>query len=120
MRRSRSGSVRATARRRSGTDLCCRWRGVNPMYLSGAGGVRIAFDDVGPQESTTTVVLLHGGAQTRHSWGAIPTALSRAGYRSVAIDLRGHGDSDWAPDGDYSPDALVGDVEGVVAYVGGP
>src|SRR5690606_8456935 len=56
------------------------------------------------------VVLLHGGGQTRHAWGGAAAALARAGYHGVSVDLRGHGDSDWSPDGSYSFDQYAGDV----------
>jgi peroxiredoxin len=55
-------------------------------------------------------VLLHGGGQTRHSWSGTWDVLVRAGWRAWSVDLRGHGDSDWAPDGDYSLDGFAGDV----------
>jgi pimeloyl-ACP methyl ester carboxylesterase len=48
------------------------------------------------------VVLVHGGGQTRHSWGGTATTLARAGWYAVAYDQRGHGTSDRAPDQDYS------------------
>ena len=37
--------------------------------------------------------------------------LGAAGYHAVAFDARGHGDSDWAPDGVYGQDAMVDDLE---------
>ena len=46
-----------------------------------------------------TIVMLHGVQQQAHSWDFISLPLS-AGYRVIAVDQRGHGDSDWAPDGD--------------------
>jgi non-heme chloroperoxidase len=56
------------------------------------------------------VVLLHGGGQTRHAWGTTARVLAEKGWRSYSVDLRGHGDSQWAPDGDYSLDAFANDV----------
>jgi pimeloyl-ACP methyl ester carboxylesterase len=47
------------------------------------------------------VLLMHGGGQTRHSWSAATSELGRRGYYAVSIDLRGHGESNWAPDGNY-------------------
>lgn len=61
-----------------------------------------------------TVLLFHGGGQTRHSWKATAERLAVAGWTSASFDTRGHGDSDWDPDGDYSMDALVGDVVAIV------
>jgi pimeloyl-ACP methyl ester carboxylesterase len=56
------------------------------------------------------VVLLHGGGQTRHSWGRTAERLASSGWTAVALDLRGHGDSEWAPDQDYETAAFVGDL----------
>ncbi len=60
-----------------------------------------------------TVLMLHGASQQGHSWDFISLALS-SDYHVLALDQRGHGDSDWAPDGDYSIDAMQGDLDGVV------
>jgi non-heme chloroperoxidase len=62
-----------------------------------------------------TVVLLHGGGQTRHSWRRTAQALAASGRTAVALDARGHGDSDWHPDQDYALDGFVRDL---VAFVG--
>jgi pimeloyl-ACP methyl ester carboxylesterase len=56
------------------------------------------------------VLLLHGGGQTRHSWGTTLGAVAAKGWRAYAVDLRGHGESAWAADGDYTLDAFAGDV----------
>jgi pimeloyl-ACP methyl ester carboxylesterase len=45
------------------------------------------------------VVLLHGGGQTRHAWGGTAQRIAAAGWQAIAVDQRGHGTSDWAPDG---------------------
>lgn len=82
-------------------------------------GVRLAADVEGP-EGGPTVLLLHGGGQTRHSWGLAVRALSSAGTRCVALDLRGHGDSGWASDGSYGPESISKDVEAVVGQLAGP
>ncbi len=63
------------------------------------------------------MLLLHGGGQTRHAWRGAGEWLAEAGYRAVAIDARGHGDSDWDPAGDYSRDAMVDDLAEVVAQI---
>lgn len=59
------------------------------------------------------VLLLHGGGQTRYAWGNTARTLAAQGWYAIALDLRGHGESDWAPDGDYSIDAFVADLHGV-------
>ena len=78
------------------------------------GGVEIAFDDSG-LESWPTVVFLHGGGQTRHSWREATVALNRLGYRTLNVDLGGHGDSSWAANGDYGLDAHVEDLAALIA-----
>ncbi len=56
-----------------------------------------------------SVVLVHGGGQTRHSWGGTAEALADAGWYAVAYDQRGHGRSDRAADQDYSNAAFAHD-----------
>ncbi len=75
----------------------------------GRDGNRLASDAAGPADGPPAI-LLHGGGQTRHSWGTTLGALGDKGWRAYAVDLRGHGDSDWAADGDYTLDAFAGDV----------
>ncbi len=66
------------------------------------------------------VLLLHGGGQTRHAWGGTAEALARAGWRAVSLDLRGHGDSSWAPNGDYSFTSYAADCISVCDQLGRP
>jgi pimeloyl-ACP methyl ester carboxylesterase len=75
----------------------------------GRDGNRLAADEAGDPDDPP-VVLLHGGGQTRHSWGTTLGAVARKGWHAYAVDLRGHGESDWASDGDYTLDAFAGDV----------
>jgi esterase len=46
--------------------------------------------------NSPTILMLHGNAQQAHSWDFISLALSDK-YRIIALDQRGHGDSDWSP-----------------------
>lgn len=62
-------------------------------------------------------MLLHGGGQTRGSWKNCCTLLAGEGFRAIAIDARGHGESDWAPDGDYTIDALIDDLRAILAVL---
>src|ERR1700680_1885101 len=66
--------------------------------------------DVGGDPKAPPVVLLHGGGQTRHSWGGAMRALIAQGYYVINLDARGHGDSNWARDGNYSLDVLAADL----------
>lgn len=77
-------------------------------------GLVLAGDAWGPGDGQT-ICLLHGGGQTRHSWKAAGQTLGQYGYRTLAYDARGHGDSSWSPDGEYSESALVADLSDVVA-----
>ena len=64
------------------------------------------------------VLLLHGGGQTRHSWRNTGRSLAADGWSALAVDARGHGDSQWAPDGDYGIDALVADLTSIIGELG--
>lgn len=64
-----------------------------------------------------TVLMLHGVSQQAHSWDFIALALSHR-FRVLSLDQRGHGDSDWAPGGDYSIEAQQGDIDAVVEALG--
>ncbi len=57
-----------------------------------------------------TVMLAHGGGQTRHSWASTAERLADMGWRAVSLDLRGHGDSAWAADGDYHLERFAEDL----------
>lgn len=84
-----------------------------PVEFKTAGGIAIRGDEVG-SGTADPVILLHGGGQTRHAWRETADTLAHHGFRSVSLDLRGHGESDWAPDSDYSLDAFVSDLESVL------
>ena len=84
-----------------------------PMHQWKGAGVTIAGDSWG-DPTGPLVVLLHGGGQTRHAWKGTGQRLAEAGYHAVALDARGHGDSEWAPDGIYSQDAMVADLVAVL------
>ena len=89
-------------------------RRAEPITFDVGGGIVLAGDAWGPADGPP-VVLLHGGGQTRHAWGGTAAALGEGGWRAMALDQRGHGDSSWAPDGDYRIDAFAGDLRAVVA-----
>ncbi len=85
------------------------------VTYSGHTGLRIIGDAWGSTDAPP-VLLLHGGGQTRHAWGGTARALAQQGWYAVALDLRGHGESEWAPDGDYMIDSYVADLHKVLAH----
>lgn len=91
--------------------------GASTRSFEGHGGVRLIADTYGKLENPP-VLLLHGGGQTRHAWRDTGQKIADAGFYAVAVDARGHGDSQWAPDQDYSMEALMGDVINVAGAVG--
>jgi pimeloyl-ACP methyl ester carboxylesterase len=82
-----------------------------PLRLRGHG-LELAADAYGPGDGPP-VLLFPGGGQTRHSWEGTARLLGDKGWQATTVDLRGHGDSDWAGDGDYSLDAFAADVRDI-------
>ena len=90
-----------------------------PISFDVAPGVTLAGDDWGP-ETGRPVVLLHGGGQTRHAWSGTAASLAKRGWRAISLDQRGHGDSSWAPDGDYHRTTYADDVVAVARALSQP
>jgi pimeloyl-ACP methyl ester carboxylesterase len=79
-------------------------------------GVVLTADVAEPRHrEAPTVVLLHGGGQTRHSWGAAAQTLAERGYGVVNLDARGHSDSGWSADGRYGHERFAQDLQVVTA-----
>lgn len=90
------------------------------VELRGGAGV-IAGDRWTPATGSGdrgAVLMLHGGGQTRHSWNRAAAGIAAEGWTVHTLDTRGHGDSDWASDGDYRIGGLVDDLRGVVDQLG--
>jgi len=92
--------------------------------FAGAGGLLLT-GDVGGDPSAPTVIFMHGGGQTRHSWGSAMRDLVVTGYRTINLDARGHGDSQLSSDGAYSLidrsadlRVILSQIEGRIAVVG--
>jgi len=83
------------------------------------GQLRLVAEAAGSPEDPP-VVLLHGGGQTRHAWRWAVVELAKNGFYALAYDMRGHGDSAWASDGNYSLDRLCDDVGGILASLDRP
>lgn len=87
------------------------------LTLPGSG-LRLVADVVGAPDAPT-LLFMHGSGQTRQSWGRALEEAAKRGYRAFSLDLRGHGDSDWSPDGKYTLDAFTADVRQAIEHVGG-
>lgn len=94
--------------------------GLKPERLEGSGGVSLAAD-VGGHPDHPAVIFMHGGGQTRASWGDAAATLVHSGYYVISLDLRGHGDSGWPDAGaGYALDDFVGDLLSVIAPLPAP
>lgn len=71
-------------------------------------------------EGRPTVLMLHGGGQNRHSWKKTGQILADLGLHVVALDSRGHGDSDRSPTATYTVEALCADTLSVIDQIGRP
>ncbi len=89
-----------------------------PAALEFAGaGVTLRADAWGRSDAPP-VVLLHGGGQTRHSWSGTARALATEGWYAIAVDLRGHGESGWSPDGMYGLERFCEDLRAILLALG--
>jgi esterase len=99
---------------RSSQGIACTGR--SPMateptpqdkYLD-ADGLRLHYLDWG-NETAPPMLLLHGFSGHAHTWDAFARAMCGE-FHVLALDQRGHGDSDWAKDGAYTVDDHASDV----------
>ena len=81
-----------------------------------AGRMRLHYLDWGA-EGRQPMLLLHGGGQMAHSWDEFSRAM-RNDYHVIALDQRGHGDSDWSKTGIYTAGAHVQDIHRFVKGLG--
>ena len=78
--------------------------------------IRLHYLDWGT-EDRPAIVFLHGGGLNAHTWDVVCLML-RPHHHCVALDQRGHGDSEWEPTADYSFDSQIRDIEGLVERLG--
>lgn len=97
--------------------------GPQPVQFRG-DGVSLVGDEwnrpAAGADGPPTILMLHGGGQNRFSWKNTGQVLADRGLHVVALDARGHGDSDRAPAGQYSIAALARDVAAVLEQIGRP
>jgi len=77
---------------------------------------RFHFLEWGAKDAPT-IVLLHGGHQSAHSWDLVSLHLAQR-YRVLALDQRGHGDSEWARDVEYSNHTMALDAAAFLDAMG--
>ncbi len=91
---------------------------------SGVNGLTLVADEWNrggdASADRPTILMLHGGGQNRFSWKNTGQVLADEGFHVVALDSRGHGDSDRAPDADYDVETLTADVMHVLDAIGRP
>ncbi|HUH67740.1 MAG TPA: alpha/beta hydrolase [Mycobacterium sp.] len=83
------------------------------VEFSGHGGITLVADEWNRDADAAgqpTILMLHGGGQNRFSWKNTGQILADEGYNVIALDSRGHGDSDRAPNADYAVETLTTDV----------
>jgi len=92
---------------------------VRAERVAGADGLHLSLDrsNLGAPSS---VLLLHGGGQTRHAWRRVHADLSADGHEVVSLDQRGHGESDWSLDGRYTFRDYGADLAAVTATMANP
>lgn len=75
-------------------------------------GLRLHYLDWGRPHGLP-LLFLHGGRLTAHTWDLVCLAL-HTNYHCLALDQRGHGDSEWSPIIDYTTDAYTRDISGLI------
>ncbi|MCW2556300.1 MAG: peroxidase [Mycobacterium sp.] len=98
------------------TSQTVTFRGVDGLNLIGDEWNRGAAS----ADDRPTVLMLHGGGQNRYSWKNTGQILADAGFHVIALDSRGHGDSDRSPTADYTVESLSGDILQVLYQIGRP
>jgi len=92
--------------------------GISVRYVTLDDGVTVRVVESGPQKSDA-VLLVHGWGGSVYSFAENIPALARAGHRTIAIDLPGHGLSDKPTDeSKYTTRALADVVRGVATALG--
>jgi pimeloyl-ACP methyl ester carboxylesterase len=81
-----------------------------------ANGLRLHVLEWG-EEGQPPLLLLHGGSLSAHSWDLVSLVLSER-FHVVALDQRGHGDSEWPRDGDRTRWPMAADAYEVTRFLG--
>jgi esterase len=79
-------------------------------------GRRFHYVEWGKRE-LPPILFLHGGNQSARTWDLICLALQDR-FHCIALDQRGHGDSEWSYEGDYAPSTQAGDIAQFADHLG--
>ncbi len=90
-----------------------------PEYFENQEGKKLAASIWGNKKNPL-VIFLHGGGQTRFAWAEAGAKISQHGFYVIAYDLRGHGESFWSKEGDYTIHAHRKDLASIISSVGKP
>ena len=93
--------------------------GETTLHFKGRDGIGLVGDRRG-DPGRAPVVFLHGGGQTRYSWGDTAATVAQRGWQTLALDARGHGESDWSEVGDYRLESFADDVRLVLEHLDEP
>ncbi|MGH8147014.1 MAG: alpha/beta fold hydrolase [Rhodanobacteraceae bacterium] len=88
-------------------------------HVGTADGLNLAVETRGPADAPP-LLFAHGFGQGRRVWACVAAAIAAQGWRTIAFDARGHGDSDHASDGAYRLEQFVDDLVGVAAALEQP
>lgn len=92
------------------------------MFLVASDGIKIAYDLYSALNPKGWLLLVHMMPATKESWKSFAEEMQQSGYASIAIDLRGHGESDSGPSGyqkfsDEEHQKSVLDLEAAVEFL---
>jgi len=90
---------------------------VRRVFKVANGELQLIADTWGDPDDPA-VLLAHGGGQTRHAWGETARLLSEQGKYAIALDMRGHGESDWDKEGRYDFSHYAQDLKDVTEQLG--
>jgi pimeloyl-ACP methyl ester carboxylesterase len=90
------------------------------VRFRGDQGLTLVGDEWNRGVGSATILMLHGGGQNRFSWKNTGQILADNGFHVLALDARGHGDSDRAPAGQYTVHTLAADIAAVLEQIGAP
>jgi len=98
------------------------YQGMNKIFLTTQDNVKIASDVYEVENPVGWLVLVHMMPAVKESWQNLATDLANQGYESIAIDLRGHGESDGGLNGylkfsDADNQKSISDLEVAVNYL---